>query len=224
MDEKLCFSPGTDTTYSDLGFILLGFLIEDITGKSLDIFWKENIAVPLGLDQELFFPKMNPIDPEVCVATRNCKEGDNLLTGVVHDHNCKAMGGVGGHAGLFGTAPAVLSFCEHIVEQFKGREKDPLYSPFLLIKLLERQVGSDWTFGFDTPAKNNSSSGIYFTKGSRGHLGFTGTSFWIDFDRNIVIVVLTNRVHLSSDLEGIRKFRPLIHDTIMKELCGLREV
>ena len=216
--EQMCFLPGTSTLYSDLGFMLLGFLVEDLTDTPLDIFWKENVITPLGLQNELFFPKNKRIDTERCAATKNSHRCEDLLTGVVHDYNCRAMGGVGGHAGLFGTAPAVASLCEYILDQSKGRNRHPSYSSSLLINLLERKIDSEWSYGFDSPTKGKSSSGVYFSTKSRGHLGFTGTSFWIDFDRDIVIVVLTNRVHLSNDLSGIRAFRPLIHDTIMKKL------
>ena len=218
LSEKMCFSPGTRSLYSDLGFMLLGFLVEDLTGTSLDVFWLENVITPLGLQNDLFFPKNQKIDPEVCAATRNSQKGEDLLTGVVHDYNCRAMGGVGGHAGLFGTAPAVATLCEHILDQSKGRDKYPSYSSSLLDKLLERVFDSEWSCGFDTPTRGKSSSGIYFNNKSRGHLGFTGTSFWIDFEKDIVVTVLTNRVHLSNDLSGIRGFRPLIHDTIMRKL------
>ena len=222
MGEKMVFLPGSSTLYSDLGFILLGFLVEDITGLPLDVFWEENVITPLGLQKGLFFPKKNKINGDIYVATKNSQNEDSQFTGIVHDYNCRAMGGVGGHAGLFGTGAAVLSLCEHIMGQFKGTEKHPSYSSSLLRKLLMIQNGSTWASGFDTPAKENSSSGFHFSEKSRGHLGFTGTSFWIDLDRDIAIVVLTNRVHLSDDLEGIRKFRPLIHNTIMERLCALQ--
>lgn len=219
--EELEFLPGTKTVYSDLGYILLGFLIEEITGESLESFWRENIASHLGLNKFLFFLPKRKMDSGLYVATRNCKEGEDLLSGVVHDYNCRAMGGVAGHAGLFGTAPAVLSLCKHLIAQYTKREKPPSYSSSLLVELLKKRENLNWACGFDTPAEINSSSGLYFSDTSRGHLGFTGTSFWIDFDKQIAIVVLTNRVHMSNDIKGIRTFRPLIHNTIMKEICNI---
>ena len=224
LNEKLVSSPGTKTIYSDLGFILLGFLVEEITGTSLDVFWKDNVIVPLGLQKGLLFPQIKQINREVCVATINCQKEEDLQIGVVHDDNCKAMGGVGGHAGLFGTAPAVLSLCEHILRQFKGKENHPLYGSSLLMDLKRKEDKSNWVYGFDTPAKGSSSSGLYFSDGSRGHLGFTGTSFWIDFGQEIAIAILTNRVHLSNNIDGIKRFRPLVHNIIMKELCGFEKV
>jgi len=220
LDEKMCFLSGTDTLYSDLGFILLGFLVEDLTGLSLDHFWLENVIAPQGLQKGLLFPKNRLMAPELCAATKNCHKEEDLFTGVVHDYNCRAMGGVGGHAGLFGTGSAVVSLCGHILGQCKGRIKHSSYSYSTITKLLKRRSDSNWSYGFDIPTEGNSSSGLYFSNTSRGHLGFTGTSFWIDFERDLVIVILTNRVHLSNNTEGIRAFRPLIHDTIMKKIIN----
>jgi len=221
VDEELDFLPGTKVVYSDLGYILLGFLIEEITGESLESFWRENIVSHMGLKEGLFFPKNRKVDGDLYVVTRNCKKGEDLLSGVVHDYNCRAMRGGAGHAGLFGTAPAVLSLCKHLIQQCKKREKHPSYSSSLLIKLLSKRENLNWTYGFDIPSETNSSSGFYFSDTSRGHLGFTGTSFWIDFEKEIAIVVLTNRVHMSNDIKGIRTFRPLIHNTIMKSICDM---
>jgi len=216
LEEKLCFKPGENGLYSDLGFILLGFLIEEKSGESLDIFWEREIITPLKLQKELIFPPKRIFDMGECVATEKCMWTGQMLCGEVHDNNCRAMGGVAGHAGLFGTAPALLSLCEHLIEQVKGREEHPSYSSDVLKFLLKRTDNSNWTCGFDTVAKENSSSGRFFSNGSRGHLGFTGTSFWIDFERETAIVLLTNRVHMGSSLEEIRKLRPLLHDAIMR--------
>jgi len=214
--EKLCFSPGTDMLYSDLGFILLGFLIEEKTGETLDAFWEKKIASPLKLRKELFFPKRGSFNTRHCVATEKCLWSGQMLCGEVHDDNCRAMGGVAGHAGLFGTAPAVLALCEHLIEQVKGRKEHPSYSSDVLRILLKKAGGLDRPCGFDVPTEGISSSGRFFSSESRGHLGFTGTSFWIDFTRETAVVLLTNRVHMGNGMEGIREFRPLLHDLIMK--------
>ncbi len=216
LQEELCFSPGTDSLYSDLGFILLGFIIEEKAGVSLDVLWEKKVITPLKLQKWLLFSKNKSFDRRLCAVTQNCVWSGKMLCGIVHDDNCRAMGGVGGHAGLFGTAPAVLSLCEHLIEQFKGREEHPSYSSALLRHLLTRVGKSSWAYGFDTPTRGNSSSGRFFSNESRGHLGFTGTSFWIDFERDTAIVLLTNRVHLSDNIEKIKKLRPLVHDIIMK--------
>ena len=218
LEEQLCFPPGTETLYSDLGFILLGFIIEEKAGESLDNVWKEKVITPLKLQKGLFFTRNRSFDTKLCAVTEKCIWSGKMLCGVVHDDNCRAMGGVCGHAGLFGTAPAVLSLCEHIIKQFKGREEHPFYSSGLLRKLLTKNDNLNWTYGFDTPTKGNSSSGRFFSDESRGHLGFTGTSFWMDMEREVAIVLLTNRVHLSKDITKIKEFRQLIHDTIMSNI------
>ena len=218
LEEQLCFSPGTDTLYSDLGFILLGYIIEEKAGESLDVMWKKKVIAPLKLQKGLFFTRNRSFDTRLCAVTEKCIWSGKMLCGVVHDDNCRAMGGVCGHAGLFGTAPAVLSLCEHIIEQFKGREEHPSYSSDLLRGLLTKVGNLSWTYGFDTPTIGNSSSGRFFSDESRGHLGFTGTSFWMDLEREVAIVLLTNRVHLSKDTIKIRGFRQLVHDTIMSNI------
>jgi len=218
LNEKLLFSPGTDCIYSDLGFILLGLIIEEKSGYLLDLFWKEKIITPLKLQKGLFFTKNKKNNSKSYAATEKCIWDGHMLSGTVHDDNCRAMGGVGGHAGLFGTASAVLSLCEHIIKQFKNREKHPSYSCNLLGKLLTENNNLNWTYGFDIPTKENSSSGSFFSDNSRGHLGFTGTSFWIDFEKEISVVVLTNRVHSSPCIYEIKKFRPLIHNIIMSKI------
>ncbi|MBW1636692.1 MAG: serine hydrolase, partial [Deltaproteobacteria bacterium] len=216
LSENLCFAPGTDTLYSDLGFILLGLLIEEKSGERLNLFWEKEIIAPLKLQKELFFPQKRDFHTGQCIFTEKCIWSGQMLCGEVHDDNCRAMGGVAGHAGLFGTAPAVLSLCEHLLEQFKGREEHPSYSSELLRLLLQRVDKKGWSCGFDTVTKGNSSSGKFFSEGSRGHLGFTGTSFWIDFEKEKAVVLLTNRVHMSGGQEGIQKLRPQIHNAIMK--------
>ena len=127
------------------------------------------------------------------------------------------MGGVAGHAGLFGTVQAMMSICENIVLQYWGVREHPSYSSENFRKALTNKVGT-WLFGFDTPTTGSSSSGKYFSDITVGHLGFTGTSFWIDLRQGIAIVLLTNRVISENSIESIRAFRPLIHDTIMEFL------
>ena len=144
-----------------------------------------------------------------------------MLSGVVHDENCRAVGGVAGHAGLFGTVEGVLELCNHLVRQLRGEETHPAYSNEKLRQLLTRHGESTWMYGFDTPSIKGSSSGMYFSDQSAGHLGFTGTSFWIDLARGISVVLLTNRVHPTRENYGIRKFRPLFHDIVMKALLKI---
>jgi CubicO group peptidase (beta-lactamase class C family) len=129
------------------------------------------------------------------------------------------MNGVSGHAGLFGTVQGVLEMVVHILNRWRGREEHPLYSNTLLQKALTRQYNDQtWCLGFDTPSPTESSGGSYLSKESVGHLGFTGTSFWIDPEKDMVIVLLTNRVYPSRDNEKIKQFRPLLHDTVFRAM------
>lgn len=217
MKEKLSFQPGTDSLYSDLDFILLGYIIEKVSGESLDKYWWRKIIKPLGLEKGLFFKKTRKEGNGLCVATGECGWSKMKLCGIVHDDNCRALGGVAGHAGLFGSCSAVLSLCENLLMQFQGEERHPAYTSSLLRKVLSRKKGN-YVFGFDTPTEGVSSSGKYFSDMTVGHLGFTGTSFWIDLEQQIAIVFLTNRVFCGDDLNEIKQLRPIIHDSIMEEL------
>jgi CubicO group peptidase (beta-lactamase class C family) len=137
---------------------------------------------------------------------------------IVHDENSRILGGVSGHAGLFGTTEGVLALCENILLQWLSLSSHPSYFNKDLRDALKRNKDEQWTPGFDTPSSTGSSSGKYFSGCSVGHLGFTGTSFWIDLEKSIVIVLLTNRVFFGNENNKIREFRPVVHDLIMKRL------
>jgi CubicO group peptidase (beta-lactamase class C family) len=216
-NEKLLFSPGSDNLYSDLGFILLGRIVEKVSGESLDSYWQRKIIKPMGLDNGLFFTNKRKPRSAVYVGTGECGWSKTELYGRVHDDNCRALGGVAGHAGVFGKTATILALCENIFLQYRGKSEHPSYSCENLKKVLDIKKGS-WRFGFDTPAASFSSSGKYFSEMSIGHLGFTGTSFWLDMTKGIGIVFLTNRVFCGDDLRAIKRLRPLVHDTIMEEI------
>ena len=217
LGENIYFQPGTGNLYSDLGFILLGKIIEKVSGESLNGYWTRKILEPLDLEKGLFFAGKQKKGSEVYAATGVCSWSKKRLYGVVHDDNCRALGGVAGHAGLFGTAHAVLSLAENIILQFWGDRQHPAYRSETLRKVLGNKKGP-WAFGFDTPTPGLSSSGKYFSDMSFGHLGFTGTSFWVDLHRRSAIVFLTNRVFCGDAGDGIKKIRPLLHDAIMEAI------
>lgn len=219
--EKLDTEPGTNHCYSDLGFILLGFIIEKITGRSLDYMADKFIYSPLQLQKDLFFGGMDKYRGKAYVSTENCLWGHKMLCGRVHDDNCRVIGGVAGHAGLFGNIRGILHLCEELLNQWQGRGHHPAYSNSLLKRIMTPVNGSTWTLGFDTPSPQGSSSGRFFSKRSVGHLGFTGTSFWIDLERECVAVLLTNRVHPDRRNDKIRQFRPLLHDVLMETAVTL---
>lgn len=215
-EEDLIAAPGEKSCYSDIGFMLLGFIIEKITGVSLAESAKEVLYGPLGLSDDLFYPSSQVKKNVDYVSTEKCPWTGKMLCGQVHDDNCRAIGGVAGHAGLFGTLHGVLSMCEQFLDQWKGRGAHPAYSNKQLQRILEPVSNSGWTMGFDIVSETGSSSGNYFSKGSVGHLGFTGTSFWIDPVQECIIVLLTNRVHPTRENWTIKEFRPVFHDLLMR--------
>lgn len=222
--EPLEYATGTQCAYSDLGFILLGDIIEQLSGMGLDHYYASAITDPLELSEGLIFlpeRKEMDVDKANIAATENCPWRKTVIQGQVHDEHCWLMGGVAGHAGLFGKVKSVLILCEHILNQYKKRDSHPGYSNGLLHKSLTRQYrGKTWGLGFDTPTTGQSSSGKYFTDLSFGHLGFAGTSFWVDPQCDLVMVLLTNRVHPSRENIKIRSFRPYFHNLI-REGIGL---
>jgi CubicO group peptidase (beta-lactamase class C family) len=154
-------------------------------------------------------------------ATENCPSRKRVLIGEVDDENAFAMGGVAGHAGLFAPVREVDSIAAHLLDCYQGR------STFLPEKIVrefwtrDRAVpGSTWALGWDTPSPIHSSSGHHFPPNAVGHLGFTGTSLWIDPEREIAVTVLSNRVHPSRANQSIRDFRPKVHDLIMEAIGG----
>lgn len=213
LGEDLTYLPGEKIIYSDLGYIILGRIIEQITDKSLDTFWNESISTPKKLDNSLFFMPKEKLDKRVCVQTGSCSWSQIQLCGKVHDDNCRALGGVAGHAGLFGSLKGVMRICESLIQQ----HRDNTFPLTTENKKCEKIIPGSWFYGFDTPTPGVSSSGRYFSEQSVGHLGFTGTSFWIDFKESIGVVFLTNRVVYGDNPEVIRKLRPQIHDIIMRE-------
>ncbi len=215
-DEDLVATPGTVALYSDLDFLALGLMIEACTGMRLDRYVAQAVYAPLGIT-DLFF---NPLDEapadRIYAATEACPWRGRVLCGAVHDDNAYTQGGVAGHAGLFGTARAVLDLLRSLLRAYREEQKSVAFASHILHTFWRTQPGSDWALGFDTPSARGSSAGRYFSANSVGHLGFTGTSFWLDIDRGIIVVLLSNRVHPSRGNEKIRTFRPRIHDAIME--------
>jgi CubicO group peptidase (beta-lactamase class C family) len=220
--SALVHEPGAAAVYGDLDFIALGALVEAVADTTLDDFCAKRIFAPLGLANTRFVPLRGPGSPlpeaerRRFAATENCPWRDRIVWGEVHDPNASAMGGVAGHAGLFSTADDVMRFAQAWLDAWHGRES-PLPSgrvrEFSARQHLPEK--SDWALGWDTPTEGASSSGRHFSKDSVGHLGFTGTSLWIDLERETIIVMLTNRVHLVAKKSRF-ELRPLVHDRVLE--------
>jgi CubicO group peptidase (beta-lactamase class C family) len=228
-EEPLICAGGERSVYSDLGFMLLGFLVERLSGMALDLWCEEAIVRPLRADPLMFCPTagqaqtdvMRPIvDVSRIAPTEQDEWRNRLLRGEVHDENAAAMGGVAGHAGLFGTAESVLAVSGAWLRGYHGRES--ILDGKLVRQFTTRQ-GSDaqssWALGWDTPSAP-SSSGSHFSERSFGHLGYTGTSLWIDPLCELEVVLLSNRVHPSRRNEKIKVFRPCIHDLVYREFVS----
>ena len=218
--EPQTYEPGSTSIYSDLGFMLLGLIVEKKSGREFGGFFRDEIAAPFGIAEQIFFCPAGSEDTKKCAPTEDCPFRKRVLCGEVSDENASALGGVAGHAGLFGTIGGVLEMGVHLLDQWQGREEHPSYLASDLRRFLIRQdiPGSTWALGFDTPSAVGSSGGRYLAPTSVGHLGFTGTSFWIDPTRDLVMVLLSNRVHPSRENIRIKQFRPLFHETVMESL------
>jgi len=218
--EPLRAPPGTTMCYSDAGFILLAELVEAVAVTPFDDFCAAAIFRPLGLTEMGFIDLARPRPLGVPFAsTEACPWRQRILAGEVHDENAWIMGGVSGHAGLFATARAVWRFAQTFLDGLHGRPwlaSLPTMRSFIQPQSIP--TGSTWALGWDTPTPGRSSSGRYFSSSAIGHLGFTGTSLWIDPVKDVSVVLLTNRVHPSRQREGIRAFRPAIHDAVMEAL------
>ena len=221
--EPLANPIGRETVYSDLGFMILAWIIEQTAGIALDQFVSNEIYYPSGL-KGLFFPgldasgtlkKASKIE---FAATERCSWRGLLLDGAVHDDNAFAAGGVDGQAGLFGTAGDVNLLLTKLLLAYHGVLPDFVIHKDTLRTFFAPHGDTGRALGFDMPSPEGSSSGRYFSKESVGHLGFTGTSFWMDLQRRIIVVLLTNRVHPTRDNEKIKTFRPAIHDAVMKNI------
>ena len=222
--EAPAYERGTRSLYSDLGFMLLGLIVERSSRQSMNDYFLDHIVRPLG------GPRIGFILPD---RLRAFSDGDGavaptevdrwrgrLLCGEVHDQNAAALGGEAGHAGLFGTADAVLAIAGEWLRAYQGRAT--ILDRAMVHEFTRRQNpegASSWALGWDTPSVP-SSAGRYFAARSFGHLGYTGTSVWIDPVRELEVVLLSNRVHPSSRNEAIREFRPAIHDLVYQEFIG----
>jgi len=222
VQEPLDSSPGTATTYSDLGFLLIEWILEQISGQNLHHFTRQNLFGHLGCATPAFLPldRGSVQDPYEFADTEYCSWRATTLSGQVHDENAYVLGGVAGHAGLFGTASEVKCVLDAILDTLSTGETSTPWSRERLSEFL-RPAGLDptstWALGFDTPGSSNSSAGHHFSAETVGHLGFTGTSFWLDLQREMAVILLTNRIHPSRDNEKIKDFRPLLHDAVMEE-------
>ncbi len=206
--------PGTRTEYSDIGFIVLGVLLQRIADESLDRFCQREIFGMLGMAHTTFNPptmRRSAIPP----TSQSDNFRNRIIQGEVYDENASMLGGVAPHAGVFSSAGDLAIFANAMLHG--GR---PLVRPETLKLFTGRQSsppGTSRALGWDTPSFP-SQSGMHFSANSFGHLGFTGTSLWIDPQRELSIALLTNRTWPDSSNQRIKQVRPMFHDAILEAL------
>ena len=218
--EPLSGPPGTRACYSDLGYMLIEWVIEGATGQGMDQWLERNLFRPIGLTDTGFSPPDRPGPSDRFVQTAYCAYRKRYLQGEVHDRNAFAMGGFSGHAGLFASARDVHTLLNVLYRSYSG-EEGLVLSPKRVRELFAETAaphGNSFRMGFDTPSAQGSSAGTLFPGHSVGHLGFTGTSFWMDLKSGFSVILLTNRLLARPRNSRIRAFRPRLHDLVWKSL------
>lgn len=207
--------------YSDLGYMVLGFILEKLYDKNLNEIWLEQ--------KEKYYPSTTlnfhlenktDIPREQFAPTEDCKWRGRIMRGEVHDENCWSLGGISTHSGLFGSIEDVSAFGLNVRSQIQGiaryniRQKT---AQLFASRAISADVG-DWALGYMMPSNENASCGPYFSIHSIGHTGFTGTSFWYDPRIDLLVLILSNRVHYGRDNKAFINLRPKIHTWIYESL------
>lgn len=234
LEEQIISKPGSQCTYSDLGFILLGEIVEQAGYASLDALFQNRIARPLEMKDTFFTHNigLTPKDDKSAVSdpwslthqkrfapTEDCPWRKHVIQGEVHDPNAYAMGGVAGHAGVFSTTEDLHRFIKTMINCYHGKSDwiDPkIVQQFFDFNASTPKHFGTYELGWDTPTFGQSSAGRYFSPHSVGHLGYTGCSMWIDLDKDFWAILLSNRIHPDATNEKIKAFRPRIHNLICK--------
>lgn len=214
LTTPLTADPGSIVAYSDIGFIILGEALAKLAGAPLDVFAQQEILAPLGMEHTRFNPP-SQWKPAIPPTEDDRTFRGRVIQGEVNDENASVMEGVAGHAGLFASAIDVARFAECML-----RGGAPILKPVTVEVFTRREttpIGTSRALGWDTPSRP-SSSGAHFSPRSFGHLGFTGTSLWIDPERQLSVTLLTNRTWPDRSSQTIRQIRPNVHDAVVEAL------
>jgi len=220
-NEPLTYETGTDYRYSDLGFILLGEIIEHVTGKPLDQYMREKFYYPLGMSSTFFNPKQvgHHVTSRIPPTEIDTVHRDTTIRAEVHDERAYFLNGVAGHAGLFSSGSDLAIFCQMLLNDgwYAGRR---YLEPSTIEKFIKRQgKHSNRGYGFDRKSGKNSTAGSLTSKKTFGHLGFTGTSYWIDPERDLAIIILTNRTYpYRSYGKNISTIRAKVADAVVSSI------
>jgi serine-type D-Ala-D-Ala carboxypeptidase len=210
----LAANPATRTAYSDIGFIILGVALERLADESLDRFCQREIFAPLAMTHTTFNPPLE-IRAKIPPTANDQTFRGRIIQGEVQDENANVLGGVAPHAGLFSTAEDLAKFAQALLNQ-----GSPILRPETVALFTRRESappGTTRALGWDTPSPS-SQSGKHFSPQSFGHLGYTGTSLWIDPTRQLSIALLTNRTWPDCSNQAIKQIRPNFHDAVIEAL------
>ena len=209
----LASDPGTRADYSDIGFIVLGELLASLTSKPLDSFCQREIFANLHMRHTAYNPPLS-WKPHIPPTVDDRSFRKRIVQGEVHDENASILRGVAGHAGLFATARDVARFAQCMINMgapILNRETVELFTT------RDPSLPGSYALGWDTPTPP-SQSGKHFSSRSYGHLGYTGTSLWIDPERQVSVTLLTNRTWPDRASDNIKSVRPAVHDAILEAL------
>ena len=209
LEEPLETEPGERACYSDLGFMFLGFWLEDIFADDLSRLAQVRVFDVLRMKSTAY----GPVDKTKVAATEHCPVRHRVLRGEVHDLNAFALGGAAGHAGIFSSVHDVGLFAKAILRNLTGQVL--VAKPETLRQFAQKQhlpPDSTWALAWDTPSAKYSSAGGKWPRDGIGHLGFTGCSIWLDPTHDFYVTCLSNRVHPDVQNEKIKVFRPTLHD------------
>jgi len=217
---QLTAGPATRAEYSDIGFIILGIALDRLAGESLDTFCQREIFGPLGMTNTTFNPPAE-LRPGIPPTASDLNFRKRIIQGEVQDENAYVLGGVAGHAGLFSSAEDLASFAHAMLQCGAGTmARAPILRPETVTLFTRREsapAGTSRALGWDTPSVP-SQSGRYFGVRSYGHLGYTGTSLWIDPDRELSVTLLTNRTWPDCQNQAIKQIRPKFHNAVVEAL------
>jgi CubicO group peptidase (beta-lactamase class C family) len=215
---KLDTIPGEKVIYSDIGFILLGKIVERVSGKSLDQFVADEIFIPLGMIDTYYNPsemKLKRIIP-----TEYSEMEGGFVRGKVHDENAHSLGGIAGHAGIFSTAADLAIFSQMMLNHGVYNE-EKIFSAETIDLFTQTYDPDDNSRCLGWDASNGASSGgVYLSDNSYGHTGFTGTSLWIDPENDIFVILLTNAIHPHREWKNPKYYdwRQRIHSAVYESL------
>jgi CubicO group peptidase (beta-lactamase class C family) len=217
LSEKLIYEPGSNVEYSDPGFMLLGAILEATSGRPVDALAREQIFAPLQMNNTMFNPT-HEFHARIAPTGTDSPLRKGVIQGETHDDNTWVMGGIAGQAGLFSTAGDLAAFCQMMLNggiyAHRRLLKRATVEEFTAAQPLAKNTRA---LGWVVPTEP-SASGEYFSARSFGHAGFTGTSIWCDPEKDLFVILLTNRTHPVRTNEKIQQVRPALHDAVAEAL------